>query len=158
MACWDAPSPAKYAVCRASWTAPVGCGAAETHFGVYWRPQDAHFCTCMSTARESAPIGGEVWEGYPILSWLGGPGRVVSSPIGVRGGARLEMHYSVFEGCFVAECQRFEFVKQCFVSHLREARPSFEVIPYQSPNMQAGELKKGKAEHLYSVCMVYKPL
>jgi len=35
----------------ALWAPPVGCGAeprSKTDFGVFWRPQKAHFCTYMT--------------------------------------------------------------------------------------------------------------
>jgi len=45
------PSPSRSEVCEASWAPPAGSRVelqVETHFGVFWRPQNATSCTYIS--------------------------------------------------------------------------------------------------------------
>ena len=49
--CWVSPLQPTRGSGGASWAPPAGSGAEpqpKTDFGVFWRPQNAHFCTCMT--------------------------------------------------------------------------------------------------------------
>ena len=53
----------------ASWAPPAGSGAEprpKTDFGVFWRPQNAHFCTYMTKS------AGDNLHYRPLLQILGG--------------------------------------------------------------------------------------
>ena len=69
--------------------------------------------------------------GWSMWSRLAGLESVVSSPVVPR----PETHFGVFQGhrtlLFAPICRYFEFVKQCFMSHLRVKAEVGAVAPAQ---------------------------